>query len=154
MIGEGLWKRRFGADQSIIGRTILLNNIPTTVVGIAPASLNLISGGDIYTPLIIDPAKENRLSHLLIVFGKLKPGVSMQQALTEVDTISRHLREQYGANLPAISLGANMRLYRHCRLSHPRSRRYHPPTSCPSCRQLRSPSCQPWSYPSCRRWRV
>jgi len=37
MIGEGLWKRRFGADPSLIGRTIILNDAPTMVVGIAPA---------------------------------------------------------------------------------------------------------------------
>lgn len=95
MLGEGLWKRRFGADRSIIGRTIVLNDQPATVVGIAPASLNLLSGADIYTPLIIDPAKEIRLSHLLIVFGKLKPGVSMQQAQSEMDAISSRIDQQY-----------------------------------------------------------
>src|SRR5690348_8907052 len=61
MIGEGLWKRRFGSDLSVIGRTVTLNGIQTTVVGIAPAALNLISGGDVYTPLVIDRAKEIRL---------------------------------------------------------------------------------------------
>lgn len=95
MLGEGLWKRRFGSDRSIVGQTILLNNVPTTIVGIAPASLNQISGGDVYTPLIIDPSKENRLSHLLIVFGKLKPGVSMQQAQTEMNGISAHIDQQH-----------------------------------------------------------
>ena len=51
MIGEGFWKRRFGADRSIVGHTITLNDVPTTVVGVAPAALNLLSGGDVYTPL-------------------------------------------------------------------------------------------------------
>jgi len=95
MLGEGLWKRRFGADPSVVGRTILLNNVPTTIVGVAPASLNLISGADIYTPLIIDPSKENRLSHLLIVFGKLKPGISMPQAQSEMNAISTRIDQQY-----------------------------------------------------------
>src|SRR5205823_11327527 len=62
MIGEGLWRRRFG-DAAIVGRTITLNGAPTTVVGIAPAALNLLSGGDVYTPLVIDPGKEIRLNH-------------------------------------------------------------------------------------------
>ena len=86
MIGEGLWKRRFGADLGIVGRTIALNGAPTTVVGIAPRGLNLISGGDIYTPLIVDPSKEIRLSHTIQTFGRLKKGVSLQQAHPEKDT--------------------------------------------------------------------
>src|SRR5215472_4988343 len=95
MIGEGLWKRRFGADLAIVGRTIVLNGAPTTVVGIAPRGLNLISGGDIYTPLIVDPSKEIRLSHTIQTFGRLKKGVSLQQAEAEMDTVSRSMGQQY-----------------------------------------------------------
>ena len=88
MLGEGLWKRRFGADPSIIGRTIALNGQATTVVGIAPAALNLLSGGDLYTPLIIDPSNENRLNHVNTTFARLKPGVSLAQAQAEMNAIS------------------------------------------------------------------
>ena len=95
IIGEGLWKRRFGADTGLIGRTIILNDTPTTVVGVAPAALNLVSGGDVYTPLIIDRAKELRLSHLLLTVGRLKPGVSIEQAQAEMNSISAHLGQQY-----------------------------------------------------------
>ncbi|HEY6211065.1 MAG TPA: ABC transporter permease, partial [Vicinamibacterales bacterium] len=65
MIGEGLWRRRFGADPSIIGQPVTINGAPMTVVGIAPAALNLLSGGDVCTPLTIDPAKEIRMNHVL-----------------------------------------------------------------------------------------
>ncbi len=95
MIGEGLWKRRFGADPGIVGRTITLNGAPTTVVGIAPASLNLISGGDLYTPLTIDRSKELRLSHLILTFGRLKPGVTIQQAQAEMNAVSAHMGKEY-----------------------------------------------------------
>jgi putative ABC transport system permease protein len=95
MIGEGLWKRRFGADRAVIGGTITLNGAPTTVVGVAPAALNLISGGDVYTPLTIDPAKEIRLNHVIFVVGRLKAGVSMAQAQAEMDAISGRLSQQY-----------------------------------------------------------
>ena len=88
IIGEGLWKRRFASDPALIGRTISLDGVPTTIVGIAPASLKLIGNGDVYTPLTIDPANELRLNHVIIVFGKLKPGVTPQQAQAEMDTIS------------------------------------------------------------------
>lgn len=95
MIGEGLWKRRFGADPGIVGRAIVLNGAPTTVVGIAPRGLNLISGGDIYTPLIVDPSKELRLSHTIQTFGRLRQGVSLQEAQAEMDTLSRSMGQQY-----------------------------------------------------------
>ena len=95
MIGEGLWKRRFGSDPSVIGRVVNLNDTPTTIVGIAPASLNLISGGDIYTPLTIDRAKQIRLNHVIIVFGKLRPGVSLQEAQAEMEAISARMGQQY-----------------------------------------------------------
>ncbi len=95
IFGEGLWKRRFASDPALVGKTISLDGIPTTVVGIAPASLKLIGGGDIYTPLTIDPSKELRLNHVISVFGKLKPGVTAQQAQAEMDTISVRVGKQY-----------------------------------------------------------
>jgi putative ABC transport system permease protein len=95
MISEGLWKRRFGAEQSLIGRTITLNEQPTTIVGIAPAALSLISAAEVYTPLTIDPAKEIRLNHVLLVFGRLKDGISLQQAQAEMDSISSHVDQIY-----------------------------------------------------------
>jgi putative ABC transport system permease protein len=91
MIGEGLWKRHFGSDPAVVGRTITLNGQATTVVGIAPAALDLLSGGDIYTPLTIDPPKEIRLDHVLHTFGRLKPGVSIGQAQAEMNAISVHM---------------------------------------------------------------
>jgi putative ABC transport system permease protein len=95
MLGEGLWKRRFGADRSLIGRTIVLNDAPTTVVGIAPASLNLVTGGDVYTPLTIDLAKEIRLNHQILVVGRLKDGISMEQAQAEMNVVSAGMGKQY-----------------------------------------------------------
>src|SRR5438067_11495813 len=95
MLGEGAWKRRFGADPTIVGHTITLNGLPTTVVGVAPASLNLFSAGEIYTPLTIDPSKELRLNHVIIVLGRLKRGIPLEQAQAEMDTISSQVGRQY-----------------------------------------------------------
>lgn len=95
MIGEGLWKRRFAADRNLVGGTILLDGVPTTVVGIEPASMKLITGGDVYEPLTVDPSKELRLNHVITVFGRLKPGVSPTRAQAEMDTISLRIGQQY-----------------------------------------------------------
>ncbi len=95
MISEGLWKRRFGRNPSILGQNVNLNGQATTIVGIAPAPLSLISAAEVFTPLTIDPAKELRLNHVLLVFGRLKPGVSIQQAQSEMDSISAHIDQTY-----------------------------------------------------------
>ena len=95
MISEGLWRRRFGADASIVGRSVTLNGAATTVVGIAPAALNQLAGGAIYTPLVIDPAKEIRLNHVIFVAGRLKAGVSRQQAQSEMDAIASRVGSTY-----------------------------------------------------------
>ena len=95
MISEGLWKRRFGGNESILGQSIDLNGQATTIVGIAPAALSLISAAEVYTPLTIDPAKEIRLNHVVLVFGRLNPGVSQQQSQAEMDSISSHLNQTF-----------------------------------------------------------
>jgi putative ABC transport system permease protein len=86
MIGERLWARRFGGDASLVGRTLVLDGAPVTVVGIAPASLSLFSGGEIFRPLTIDPAKEIRLNHVIFVVARLAPGLTLEQAQAECDT--------------------------------------------------------------------
>jgi len=95
MIAEGLWKRRFASDRHIVGRTIVLDSVPTTVVGVEPDSLKLITAGDIYQPLTIDRSKELRLNHVITVYGRLKPGVTLRQAQSEMDTISTRVGQQY-----------------------------------------------------------
>jgi putative ABC transport system permease protein len=95
IIGEGLWNRRFARDASLVGRSVTINSVPTTIVGVAPAALNLLSGGEIYMPLTLDPSKEIRLNHVILVFGRLKPGVSLQQAQSEMNTISARVGQQY-----------------------------------------------------------
>jgi putative ABC transport system permease protein len=95
ILGEAFWRRHFGKDANALGRTIELDGNATTIVGIAPATLDLLEPGDIYTPLTIDPAKELRLSHALVVVGRLKPGVSSQQARAEMNTIYDGMKQQY-----------------------------------------------------------
>ena len=95
MIGEGLWKRRFGGDPSIVGRNLTLNGVDHTVVGIAPASLALLSSGDIWIPLTIQPEREIRLNHVILVTGRLRPGVTLEQAQAEMDTVAVGVSQQF-----------------------------------------------------------
>jgi predicted permease len=95
MISEGLWKRRFGGEPSLVGRNVTLNGLDYTVIGIAPSALALLTGGDIWTPLAIDPGREIRLNHVILVFGRLKQGVTARQAQAEMDTIATRVGQQY-----------------------------------------------------------
>jgi putative ABC transport system permease protein len=95
MISEALWKRRFGADPALLGEHLTINGAVYTVVGIAPGSLAVLTAGDIWTPLIIDPGREKRLNHLITTVGRLKPGVTVQRAQAEMDTVAYRVAQQY-----------------------------------------------------------
>ncbi|HEY7289857.1 MAG TPA: ABC transporter permease [Vicinamibacterales bacterium] len=95
MISEGLWKRRFGGDRSIVGRSLEINGADATLVGVAPASLSVLTNGDMWTPLTIDPGREIRLNHVIFVIGRLKDGVTHTQAQAEMDTVAAHVGQQY-----------------------------------------------------------
>ena len=95
IISEGLFKRRFGGDASLLGKTIVLNGTPTTVVGIVPPSLFYLTNSDISLPLVIDLGKENRLNHQTVAVARLKPNVSLVQAQAEMDTVASRVAQQY-----------------------------------------------------------
>ena len=95
LISESLWRRRFGAETSLIGRPATLNGVAYTVIGIAPQALTVLTNGDIWVPLVIDPPKEMRLNHVLFVVGRLKPGVTYRTAQAEMDTIAARVGQQY-----------------------------------------------------------
>ncbi len=95
MISEGLWKRRFGGDASLIGKTVQMNDIAYTIVGIAPAATGTLTGGDVWIPLRFDPSKELRLNHVVQAVARLKPGVTLEQAQAEMDAVAHHVGQQY-----------------------------------------------------------
>jgi putative ABC transport system permease protein len=95
MISEALWRRRFGADATLMGKPITLNGIGYTLVGIAPQSLHILTGGDILVPLTIDPGRENRLNHVTLAVGRLKHGTTLTQAQTEMDLVTQRIGLQY-----------------------------------------------------------
>ncbi|HTI36817.1 MAG TPA: ABC transporter permease [Vicinamibacterales bacterium] len=95
LISESLWRRRFGADPSIVGQPATLNGIAYTVVGVAPPALPVLTTGDVWVPLVIDPPKEIRLNHVLFVVGRLHDGVTLQRAQTEMNGIAEDMSRQY-----------------------------------------------------------
>jgi putative ABC transport system permease protein len=95
MISESLWRRRFGGDKSIVGKPATLNGVAYTIVGIAPPALPILTNGDVWVPLVIDPPKEMRLNHVLLVVGRLKPDVTREAAQAEMDTIAARVGQEH-----------------------------------------------------------
>jgi predicted permease len=100
LLSESLWKRRFGSEQSVVGRALTLNGESYTVIGVLPRSVRLPSYGNwrdqVWVPLAF-PAEEaaSRGNHYLEVIGRMKPGVALSQARAEMETITARLARQY-----------------------------------------------------------
>jgi putative ABC transport system permease protein len=117
VISEGLWARRFGADPTILGRSIELDTERHVVIGIMPASFQFPSEVELWTPLGALAGKaswRNRGNHPGIYgIARLKGGVGMRQAQTEMDTIAARLAREYpdsntGNGITAMTLRERM----------------------------------------------
>jgi predicted permease len=98
ILTEGLWKRRYGSDPSLIGRTIQIDSKPYTVIGVLPAWFRYPDARvQFWTPLYHEQSHEMMQHydmHSYDVVGELKPGVTMAQATAELNTIQRQIRQQ------------------------------------------------------------
>lgn len=89
LLSYALWRRRFGADPAIAGKTIRLRDQSYTVTGVLPAGFSVLASGvDVFVPLGLSPAAAGRT---LVVIGRLKPGTNLEQARAEMDTIGDSL---------------------------------------------------------------
>jgi putative ABC transport system permease protein len=98
MLGHRLWSTRFGSDRAIVGRTLTLNGNPFEVVGVLPASFEFPDDTlELWTPLQMEGAPQplSRVSHQFFVYGRLKPGVSLQQARADMERVGQLLQQQY-----------------------------------------------------------
>jgi predicted permease len=102
LVGYGLWQRRFGGDPELVGQTIQLNDGMYTIVGIMPEGFRGISDqADIWLPMMM-ASSVRRAGHLpernqrwLSILARLKPGVSLAQARTEMEVITSRLEQAY-----------------------------------------------------------
>ena len=93
-----IWRARFGAENTVIGRTVRLDGVPYTVIGVMPAGFRfpLSARNAIYTPLHGDPRwMKSRGSHWLQSVGLIKPGVSRKQAQADFNTVLNDLGRTY-----------------------------------------------------------
>ncbi|NIM49526.1 MAG: FtsX-like permease family protein [Gemmatimonadales bacterium] len=101
VLSHGLWRTRWGEDESVIGRTIMLDGYPITVVGVLSPGFELPdamvgNGIDVWAPLDPShPALQSRNMYVLTVVARLRPGVSREAAQAEVDALSAALAMEY-----------------------------------------------------------
>jgi putative ABC transport system permease protein len=96
ILSHGLWQRAFGADPGLVGRTLTLNSRSFTVVGIMPAGFRFPQEAELWVPLAWDgEQRQVRSIHDSLVVARLKPNVSLEQAQSEMSTISSRLEQQY-----------------------------------------------------------
>ncbi len=105
VLSQGLWERKFGSDRNIIGREIRFDGEPRTIVGVMPASFSPDDYGELWVPSpfgvpthALRPTQDPRRmrdSNYLDVYARLKPGVTLQQAQTQLSAVMARLEKDY-----------------------------------------------------------
>jgi predicted permease len=97
VVSHGFWQRRFGGDPSAVGRSIMLNGEPSTIVGVMPEGFDFPNDTELWAPIAFTPQQisGSRGQRFLNVIGRLAPGVTLEQARGEIDTIARAFPTEY-----------------------------------------------------------
>ncbi|PYT06403.1 MAG: hypothetical protein DMF60_09455 [Acidobacteria bacterium] len=103
LLSNALWQRRYGADPQIIGRSVTLGGVAYTVVGVMPQGMPFFDNQpvvELWTPISFAPGDnfDTRNNHFVNLVGRLKPGVTLQQAQSEVSAIADLMAEQEKGN--------------------------------------------------------
>jgi putative ABC transport system permease protein len=100
ILGNGLWQRAFGGNPNVIGRTVDIDGVPMTIVGVMPAGFAYPEEAEIWGPLAFAPSdlsENNRGSHGLQVLGRIKSGLSLAQVQLDMDRVGKTMIEQHGS---------------------------------------------------------
>lgn len=96
LISHGLWQRRYASSPEVLGSTFYLDGSPVTVIGVLPPGFRFLWDAEIWRLIrrdILDEANRDAHSHWIV--GRLKPGISLEQAQEEVSSIAAGLEEEY-----------------------------------------------------------
>jgi putative ABC transport system permease protein len=97
IIGYGLWQNRYGGDPAILGRTLRVNETPAKIVGVMPQGMKFPNVAEMWMPLVPDANIQRRTARLLGVFGRLRPGVTREQAQAEMRALTRAIAAEHPA---------------------------------------------------------
>jgi putative ABC transport system permease protein len=105
MLSHGFWQRRYGAEQSVIGRQLLLNGEKYTVIGVMPKDFQFMESWiGLWVPLALSSEElAQRNSHYLTVVARMKPGVTVAQADADIHTVQKRISQDHQAEAGPIS---------------------------------------------------
>ncbi len=95
LLSEGLWRSHYGANPKIVGSSIVMDGEPWTVIGVMPSTFEIKYQADHWTILHVERRPEMRQAHYLSVFGRLKPGATIDQARTAMNVVGANLAREY-----------------------------------------------------------
>ena len=99
VLGYDLWQRKFGGNPGIVGQSANLDGEMFTVVGIAPSGFSYPEKTQVWAPLVISSNPTvSREAHFLKIIARLKPGITPEQAQSEMNTVAARLEQQYPAS--------------------------------------------------------
>ena len=98
LLSDGLWQRRFGRDPTIVGKTLMLNEIAHTVIGVMPPAFKFPEQSELWVPLRELDGVSRRRDKGLFTFARLAPGVTIDQARTALTQVSARLTREYLEN--------------------------------------------------------
>ena len=104
ILGNGIWKTRYGDDPGILGRTVRINDVPATIVGVMPEGMKFPLNNDLWMPLVPTGQWEKRDSRGLNVFGRLKDEATLAQARADLEQISKTLEKDYAKTNQGVSV--------------------------------------------------
>ncbi len=91
VLGEDLWRRRYGADPSIVGKTIVVGSSPTRIIGVMPRNFHFPGIAELWLPAQMDVTTNKRTDHGLEGVARLRPGISVEQAQTDLRAIMQQI---------------------------------------------------------------
>jgi predicted permease len=95
IIGYTIWQNRYGRDPNILGRSVRLNEVATTIIGVMPEGMKFPVREDLWIPLIPTAAQERRENRGIVAFGRLADGVTLAAARAEMDAVAKRLEKEY-----------------------------------------------------------
>jgi len=98
MMSHRIWSQYFGSDPNIVGRQIRMNGEPYTVIGVTQPGMQDRTPSQLWLPLAFRPEQINHQSHSILVMGRLKDGVSIEQANGELRSITQELAVEFPAS--------------------------------------------------------
>jgi hypothetical protein len=95
VIGYSLWRTRYDSDPAILGRTIKVNAVACTIIGVMPEGMRFALTNDMWRPLVPDANLQHRDRRIVNVIGRVKPEVARSRAEEDITAIAQRLRQEY-----------------------------------------------------------